>query len=43
MKIEVSIGDYLDRYSILAIKKINGLEVDEELNLINNIHSLLIL
>ena len=31
MKIEVSIGDYLDRYSILAIKKLNGLEVDEEL------------
>ncbi len=31
MKIEVSIGDYLDRYSILSIKKDNGLGVDEEL------------
>lgn len=29
--IEISVGDFIDRFSILEIKKLYGLEVDEEL------------
>lgn len=31
MKIETSVGDFMDRMTILAIKKENGLDVDAEL------------
>lgn len=32
LMIEVSVGDFIDRLSILEIKKVNGLEVTEELS-----------
>ncbi len=32
LMIEVSVGDFIDRYSILEIKKQHGLDVDQELN-----------
>ena len=31
MKVEISMGDFTDRHSILSIKKENGLDVDKEL------------
>ena len=31
MKVEISMGDFIDRHSILSIKEANGLEVDIEL------------
>ena len=31
MKVEISMGDFIDRHSILSIKKVNGLQVDIEL------------
>jgi hypothetical protein len=33
MKVEISMGDYVDRHTILDIKKDNGLDVDIELNI----------
>jgi hypothetical protein len=39
LMIEVSVGDYIDRYSILEIKKQHGLEVDQELNQYANLKS----
>lgn len=42
MKVKVSIGDFIDRYSILLIKENIGLDVENELNeykiLANNFH-----
>jgi hypothetical protein len=32
LMIEVSVGDFIDRLSILEIKKVNGLDVTEELS-----------
>ena len=31
IEIEISVGDYLDRLSILKIKQEKGLDVDEEM------------
>lgn len=31
VNVQISVGDFIDRYSILQIKYVNGLRVDEEL------------
>jgi len=37
MKVEISIGDFIDRHSILSIKKENDLDVDKELSQYENV------